>query len=55
MKSRYIRKSILFGLMALSAANAADTAIPIEGNDKGRTFDGIGALSAGASSRLLIE
>jgi len=41
--------------MALSAASAADTAIPIDGNDKGRTFDGIGALSAGASSRLLID
>ena len=30
-------------------------AIPLDGKDKGRIFDGIGALSAGASSRLLID
>ena len=46
---------ILLGLMALSTAAAAQTAIPIDGKDKGRIFDGIGALSAGASSRLLID
>ena len=42
-------------LLAFSAAYAADAVIPIDGKDKGRTFDGIGALSAGASSRLLID
>jgi len=28
--------------------------VTIDGSSKGRTFDGIGALSAGASSRLLV-
>ena len=50
-----ITRFALLGLLALSTASAEDTAIPIDGKDKGRTFDGIGALSAGASSRLLID
>ena len=32
-----------------------DTAIAIDGHGSGRFFDGIGALSAGASSRLLVD
>ena len=55
MKSTTLSHYALLGLIALSTASAAETAIPIDGNDKGRTFDGIGALSAGASSRLLID
>jgi hypothetical protein len=45
----------LFGILSLVTVNGADTAITIDGKDKGRIFDGIGALSAGASSRLLID
>ena len=52
MKCPNFRDIILF---AISTASAADPAIPIDGNDNGRVFDGIGALSAGASSRLLID
>jgi O-glycosyl hydrolase len=33
----------------------ADTPVSIDARDSGRIFDGIGALSAGASSRLLID
>ena len=55
MKTSYFRSLVLLVLLALSTISAAETVISIDGNDKGRTFDGIGALSAGASSRLLID
>jgi len=55
MKTTTVRHIALLGLLAFSAAYAADPVITIDGKDKGRTFDGIGALSAGASSRLLIN
>ena len=42
-------------LVAPSVFAQAPAPIPINGADTGRTFDGIGALSAGASSRLLID
>jgi hypothetical protein len=38
----------------LTASAFAGT-ITINGHDTGRIFDGIGALSAGASSRLLVD
>jgi O-glycosyl hydrolase len=39
-----------------AGAAAADTpTIAVDGTSSGRTFDGVGALSAGASSRLLID
>jgi hypothetical protein len=31
------------------------TAVTIDGHGSGRVFDGVGALSAGASSRLLVD
>ena len=37
------------------AANSQQTSVVLDGNSKGRVFDGLGALSAGASSRLLID
>ncbi|MGD0521812.1 MAG: hypothetical protein ABSA48_11205 [Terracidiphilus sp.] len=37
------------------AANGQQTSIVLDGNSKGRVFDGLGAASAGASSRLLID
>lgn len=45
--------------VALQAGETANKTynvnIDIKGNDKGRIFDGLGALSAGASSRLLYD
>ena len=43
--------------MALTAAAARndDLQVVIDGQDSGQEFEGIGALSAGASSRLLME
>lgn len=46
--------ALLF-LTFLGQAFASQQVIVIDGKDRGRTFDGIGALSAGASSRLLID
>lgn len=47
------------GLLALYFATlcqgAATRVIPLDGADAGRVFEGLGAVSAGASSRLLIE
>jgi hypothetical protein len=54
LKSTLIATLVM--LFLLSGKNAlAETTIAIDGKDKGRIFDGIGALSAGASSRLLID
>ena len=36
-------------------ANGQQTNVILDGNSKGRVFDGLGAASAGASSRLLID
>lgn len=55
MKNPTLKHLALLGLLALSTAGAAEGVISIDVKDKGRTFDGIGALSAGASSRLLID
>ncbi|HZC72693.1 MAG TPA: discoidin domain-containing protein [Jatrophihabitans sp.] len=38
-----------------ATAEAAPPTISVDGSSPGRTFDGAGALSAGASSRLLID
>jgi O-glycosyl hydrolase len=35
--------------------NGQQTSVVLDGNSNGRVFDGLGALSAGASSRLLID
>ena len=42
-------------LLALAAPAAAADTIDVNGSSGGRTFDGIGGLSAGASSRLLYD
>jgi O-glycosyl hydrolase len=41
------------GATHAAGASAATTGITIDGGQGGRTFDGVGALSAGANSRLL--
>lgn len=50
---------IVVALAALGVATparaSATTAITVDGGSAGRVFDGIGALSAGASSRLLAD
>jgi len=46
---------VLLGALSCTAAFADTTVVSISGTDTGRTFDGIGALSAGASSRLLVD
>ena len=45
----------IVSLLLLSAHAYADVVIELDGNGPGRVFDGIGGLSAGASSRLLID
>jgi hypothetical protein len=41
--------------MASVTAHCQQTTVVLDGNSKGRVFDGLGAASAGASSRLLID
>ena len=42
-------------LLACTAIGAADKEIVLDAKTRGRVFEGIGALSAGASSKLLID
>ena len=39
----------------LGGCRASETMVRIDGKGEGRTFEGLGALSAGASSRLLVD
>ena len=56
IKSRlcFVAIAALLSFVSLRAF-AADTKIVLDAAAKGKTFEGIGALSAGASSRLLID
>ena len=45
----------LVAALLLLCCSAAKAQIVINGNGSGRTFDGVGAISAGGSSRLLID
>jgi len=47
--------SVFLFPLAPQTASAQPTAIILDGSKEGRVFEGIGALSAGASSRLLID
>jgi hypothetical protein len=40
---------------AAQAAQPASTAVMIDGRQGGRTFDGVGAVSGGGNSRLLVD
>ena len=42
-------------VLATVVANGQKVSVVLDGNSPGRVFDGIGAVSAGASSRLLID
>ena len=52
--SATLRRFALAGLLTTLPV-LAQTSIVLDGNSPGRRFDGIGAASAGASSRLLID
>ncbi len=42
-------------ILLLSPCFAANQTVTLDGNSKGKIFEGIGTLSAGASSRLLVD
>jgi len=46
---------VLWAGLFCSAPNPAQTTIHLEAQQPGKTFEGLGAVSAGASSRLLID
>jgi O-glycosyl hydrolase len=46
---------LLVVLLAPAARAAGPQQVTIDGTSSGRTFDGVGALSAGATSRLLVD
>jgi galactosylceramidase len=54
---RYLQAASVFAAvgLAITSAGAADTMIVLDGNGPGKVYEGIGALSAGASSRLLYD
>jgi hypothetical protein len=53
---RIILMAVCLGIyLPTQTANCQQTTVFIDGNSKGRVFDGIGGVSAGASSRLLID
>ena len=56
-QSSSILIALSFGLVSLASCQKPihKTEIKIDGSGKGRIFEGIGAVSAGASSRLLID
>lgn len=57
LSSLAVVASLLMGAPSGDAAEQAqpDETVTVDGDDVGRTFDGIGAVSAGASSRLLFD
>ncbi len=54
MRTRRAILTAAFCFLA-SGALAAEVAIVVDGRDQGRTYEGIGGVSAGASSELLID
>ncbi len=54
-KPRSPLSHILTLILAAVSSHAADKTVVLDGHSPGRVFDGIGAVSAGASSRLLID
>ncbi|WP_158542943.1 discoidin domain-containing protein [Phytoactinopolyspora halophila] len=47
--------AVTVGAQAPAGQVAADHVVTIDGGDSGRAFDGVGGVSAGASSRLLVD
>src|SRR5437867_958905 len=54
-KIRVLATIAALGCWAVLAADTTNQTVTIDGQSRGRAFWGIGALSAGASSRLLID
>ncbi len=54
-KSAIVIAIALLGCAAALEAAAQQKTVVLDGHSAGRTFEGIGALSAGASSRLLVD
>jgi galactosylceramidase len=52
--NRYFVFALWVAAMSLCNIALAKT-ISVEGSDQGRVFEGIGAVSAGGNSRLLID
>ena len=48
-------KSVLFAFALTTGCLHGQTLINLNASDSGRTFDGIGGVSAGAASRLLYD
>jgi hypothetical protein len=53
--ARAILDCVFLLCAAAFLSHAAETVVTLNGHSSGRVFDGIGAVSAGASSRLLID
>ncbi len=50
-----LNTAFVLGLAALQCSAQSPPTITLDGNGTGRVFDGLGGVSAGASSRLLID
>lgn len=50
-----LASALAIGSLPCASLSAGDFAFTIDGASQGRIFEGIGALSAGASSRLLLD
>jgi galactosylceramidase len=55
VRSRISWRGALFWLLSALAVFGQAETVTIDGRGPGRTFEGLGGLSAGASSRLLID
>ena len=55
MFTRILLLSCAAAAFSTSSMLGADKAIVLDGNATGRVYEGLGAVSAGASSRLLID
>ena len=53
MKCRLV--AVIAAMFLVRSIHAGETALVFQLSDSGRTFEGLGAVSAGASSRLLID
>ena len=47
--------TLLTGALSSTMARAGETSISISGTDAGRLFEGIGAVSAGGNTNLLMD
>lgn len=55
IQKHFFTQFALLGLVWAATALGSETTINLDANDTGRVFEGVGAVSAGASSRNLID